>query len=278
MTPPAAFYEPIDEGHYRPSTATMSPWDERLQHGGPPSALALHALRRAFPRPDLRVGRLVVDFLGAIPRADMHVHVDIVRAGRRIELSRVTLAANGRVAVAASVWRLAPRRDVPVPAAVIERDGLAPIPPLPQAQESDTFDGDWRSWPYAEAIDWRFVRGGFRDGGPAEVWTRVRIPIVAGSPIDGVERIAAVADSANGISRELSIGEYLFVPTSIVLTLDREPAAEWTYLGATTHIGTEGLGFTTATLADEHGVLGTASQTLVIEPRGARQGSAAERT
>lgn len=275
MALPAAFYEQLDEHRFLPTRATMSPWDERLQHGGPPSALALHVLRSVFPRDDLRVARLVVDFLGVIPREEMTTTVDIVRPGKRVELARVTLAAGGRVAVIASVWRLAPRGDVPVPAAVAERERLAPIAPLPPLQDHGQFGG-WESWPYAQAIEWRFLRGGFRAGGPAEVWTRVRIPIVAGKAIDGAERIATVADSANGLSRELGFEEHLFVPTSIAITMDRAPAGEWTYLGATTHIGSEGLGFTTATLADERGVVGTASQTLVIEPRATREKSGVE--
>ena len=37
---PTCFYEPIGEhGRYRATAATVGPWDPRLQHGGPPTAL-----------------------------------------------------------------------------------------------------------------------------------------------------------------------------------------------------------------------------------------------
>ena len=266
MALPDAFYEQVDEMVYRPSVATMSPWDHRLQHGGPPSALAVHVLRQTMPRPELRVAQVLVDFLGAIPRDDMTAAVEVIRPGKRIELARVTLSGGGRAGVSASVWRLAYRDDVPVPAGVLERERLSPMPALPPIQEQVTFEG-MDGWPYAQAIEWRFVRGGFREEGPAQVWSRVRIPIVAGAALDGVERIAAVADSANGLSKELDMRAYLFVPTSIAITLDRLPDGDWTYLGATTHIGAEGIGFTSSTLGDARGLLGTASQTLILEPR-----------
>jgi hypothetical protein len=276
MAAPEAFYEPIDDSRYVPTEATTSPWDERMQHGGPPTALAVHVLNRAQPRPEMRMAQVVVHFLGAIPRTEMVARVEIERPGRRIELSRITLSAGDRAVVAASVWRIAARSDIPVPQGVLERDAQAAIPPLPDAQIPQTFEG-LAGWGYFEAIEWRFARGGFRTLGPAQLWTRLRIPLVAGRVTEGVERIATVADSANGVSREFELDRYLFVPTSLAITLDRHPAGEWTYLGATTHVGPEGLGFTSSTLGDARGPVGVASQTLIFEPGpGARfQGGAA---
>jgi hypothetical protein len=267
MDLPEAFYEPLDERRYRPTTATTSPWDDRLQHGGPPSALALHALGRAHPRPNMRVAQVVVNFLGVIPRSEMTADVTIERPGRRVELARIVLSARERPVVSAAVWRIAMRSDVAVPAAVLERERRTSIPPVPPPQEQVTFEG-LTEWGYGCAIEWRFVAGGFNASGPAELWTRVRIPLVAGRDLDGVERVAVVADSANGVSKELDMRRFMFVPTSIAVTLDRGPSSYWTYMAASTHIGSEGLGFTACTLADERGVLGTASQALIVEPRG----------
>jgi hypothetical protein len=261
---PAAFYEPIEELRFRPTEATMSPWDERMQHGGPPTALAVHVLNRALPRAEMRMARIAIDFLGAIPLDDMEASVEVVRPGRRIELTRTTLSARGVACVAASVWRIAARDDVAVPDAVARRDRENPLPALPGPEAAAK---DIGTWAYGRAIEWRFVRGDFYSAGPSQVWSRSRIPLVAGRELDGVERLALVADSANGISRELDWARYLFVPPGITITLDRHPQSEWTFLSATTHVGPEGLGFTECALGDARGVLGLASQPLYLEPR-----------
>lgn len=99
----------------------MSPWDPRLQHGGPPCALAVHAIEAAFPRPDMRAARLVVDFLGPIPLAELTVQTEIVRSGKRIELARAVLSSAGRAVARAEVWRIAVGKRIDVPAAVLER-------------------------------------------------------------------------------------------------------------------------------------------------------------
>jgi len=267
MELPQAFYEQIGPAQYRPTAATTSPWDDRMQHGGPPSALALHALQRAQPRPDMLVARMIVDFLGVIPREEMSAQVAVIRPGRRIELARVTLHVRERAVVEAAVWRIATRGDIPIPPAVLARERADRPPQIPPPQ-TDTLPAGLAEWGYGRAIEWRFVRGGWLEHGPAGVWTRLRIPLVAQSVPSGIERIATVADSANGLSKELSLSEFTFVPTSIAITLDRAPAGEWTYLAAHTHIGSEGVGFTSSTLADEEGPLGVASQTLFFQPGG----------
>ncbi len=264
---PDAFYEPEGAAAYRATPATMSPWDPRLQHGGPPCALAVHALEDAFPRPDMRIARLVVDFLGPIPLDVLTVQVDVVRSGKRIELARAVLASGGRAVVTAQAWRIAVREPIDVPQAVLRRQDAEVPPPLPAAQPDVSFAG-FDDWPYGRAIEWRFISGGFRDVGPAEVWTRPRLPLVTGMPLRAIERVALVADSANGLSREFDFERYVFVPPSIVITLDRYPAADWTYMHATTHLAPDGIGFTTCALGDENGRFGIATQALLVEPRG----------
>jgi hypothetical protein len=261
---PSAFYEAIDDLRFRPTEATMSPWDARMQHGGPPSALAVHVMNHALPRPEMRVARIVVDFLGAIPLDEMEAHAEVVRPGRRIELARVTLSSGGVACVAASIWRIAARADVPVPDAVTQRDLDRTLPPLPGPESAS---GDMGTWAYGRAIEWRFTSGSFNGIGPSAVWTRPRIPLVAGRTPDGVERLAVVADSANGISREFDWANYLFVPTGITITLDRRPEGDWSFLAAATHVGPEGVGFTECTAGDERGILGLVSQPLHIAPR-----------
>ena len=130
-----------------------------------------------------------------------------------------------------------------------------PVPPLPEAKAPPS----WLSkFGYGDAFEWRYVYGGGAPG-PAAVWTRPRVPLVAGEPPQPFDRVIAVADSANGVSGELPMGEWLFVPMSLSLALQRHPHGEWTLLEARTTLGDDGLGMTSLRLADADGYLGSAA-------------------
>jgi hypothetical protein len=70
-------------------------------------------------------------------------------------------------------------------------------------------------FPYADALEWRFVTGSFEELGPATVWTRCRIPVLRGVALTGLQRVLVMVDAANGISASLlatesrSHGEHL---------------------------------------------------------------------
>lgn len=234
-----------------------------MQHGSPPTALLAHAFAERHPRDDVRVARLAVDFLGAIPRQEMTVRTRVVRPGRRIELLEGTLESGGREVVTARAWRIAVRPAGSVPPGVTPDD---PVPELPGEQPPQYFAG-LREWGYGKAIEWRFTSGGFGALGRAGAWTRVRIPLLAGEPLGALERLLLVADSANGISGELPMREWLFVPPSLSIALQRYPVGEWTFMDARTTLSGDGLGVTSVRYADREGTLGTGSQALIIEAR-----------
>ncbi len=94
---PAAYYEDLGEGRFAPTGAAVGPWDARFCHGSPPAALLVHAIERAFPRPDARLARVAFDFLGPVPVAPCAIRAEVVRPGERIELARAELAVGGRV-------------------------------------------------------------------------------------------------------------------------------------------------------------------------------------
>ncbi|MGH7728971.1 MAG: thioesterase family protein [Vulcanimicrobiaceae bacterium] len=263
MDEQAAFYEALDETHYRSGAATMSPWDPRMQHGGPPAALLWHALVRAHPRDDARLARFTLDFLGPIPRADLEIRSEVVRPGRRVELLEATLAVAGRAAVVARAWRIASAPELasrlPPPASPHPAHALA------DARESALGLGP-PNWPYGRAIAWRFIER--RDGsGRARVWTRLQIPLVAGRTTTPLEHLLVVADSANGLAAALPMDEWLFVPPGLGIVLARAPDGDWLYLDARTRLAGDGLGFTEIRFGDRAGELGIGAQPLLVAPR-----------
>ena len=258
---PDAFYQAVAGDRYLSTPATMGPWDPGLSHGSPPAALLLRAIETAFPRDDARVARIAYDFFGPVPVAELTVSAERVRPGTRIDLSRARLAIPGRTVMEATAWRIATAPDR-VPEVRDERE--APRLPGPQAQR--LFD-EAPSFGYGEAIEWRFVDGAFHLTGPATVYARPRIPLVAGEPVSPLGRLILLVDSANGISAALPVSNYTFVPIELTVSVVRHPRTEWVGMRAKTTIAGDGIGQTHAELFDEAGFIGTAIQTLFVAPR-----------
>lgn len=258
-----AFYLPVAAGIFDSTTATESPWGAGLQHGGPPSALLTHAIETHGEQPDMAIGRISIDFLGPIPQGRITVTTEVLRPGRRVELVEARLVVEDRTAVVARAWRIAtaPGSADPVPA--------RPTPPavLPPPQEQVFLLGVDPTWGYGRAIEWRFVKGSYAEAGPATVWARPRIPLVAGAPYSGLQRTLVVADSINGLSGELDVARWLFIPPALTVTVHRQPAGDWILLDAATTVAEVGTGMSHATLSDATGEFGVATQPLLIQRR-----------
>jgi hypothetical protein len=283
---PPAFYLPLGDSRFEPTDATTSPWDNSAQHGGPPTALLATCLDDAFGRPDLRVARISMDFLGPVPRTPVVVQVELIRPGRRTQLSEASLWAGERRVAVARVWHLAtgpgpgngqaPDGPGPGEGGGAGRDGgqdagqgRTPAD-LPGPEPQRYFESD-AEWGYGRATEWRTVSGGFATfTGSADMWTRVRIPLIEGRPLDGLARFAVVADSANGISAPLSFADWLFIPPGVTMHLHRYPVGEWVRLTAASDPGRDGIGLTEGTLADALGRCGTVTQPLLVAPRADR--------
>jgi len=260
MSGPDAFYERVDDETFAATRATQSPWDERLQHGSPPTALLAHLMSVRNPREDMRIARISSEFLGPIPLATVRVRTRVARPGRRIEMLEGALECDGREIVLARVWRIAVQRRESVPPATSAPDV---VPDLPAERPAPTW---LQGFGYGEAFEWRYAYGE-RGLGPAAVWTRPRVTVIAGEPIQGLDQALMIADSANGVSRELSMDDWMFVPPSLSLAFHRYPRGDWTLLEARTTLSSDGLGITASRLADEAGYFGIGSQALLVERR-----------
>lgn len=257
---PGAFYEPLSDGRFASTAATAGPWDPRLSHGSPPAALLLRTIERALPRDDVRVARIAYDFLGPVAVGELTVSADMLRPGRRVELCRARLSVGGRTAMEATAWRIA----VTTGRVPEVRDARA-APCLPAERTRQLFV-DVPSFGYGEALEWRFVEGGFDRTGPATVYSRPLMPLVASEALSPLGRLLIMVDSANGISAELSPARFTFVPVELTVSVLRHPRTEWVGMSARTTIDGDGIGHTHAELFDEAGYLGTALQTLFVTP------------
>lgn len=258
---PPAFFRPLGAGAYVPTEATIGPWSAEVQHGGPPSALLAHALRVYPAKANFVLSRITIEILGVIPLTPCEIKVEQVRAGRRIELLKAQYISEGKIFMIAHAWRME------------SNEGIAPgvaqafdLPSLPEPQAQIFFPGI-SYFPYGHALEWRFSEGSFDSLGPATVWARPRIALIEGTPIHGLESLLLMIDSANGVSAELDIMSWSFVPVDLTLGLFRQPSSQWVGMAARSVITGHGLGQTTTTAFDEHGSLGSSLHTLFVRPR-----------
>nr|WP_211177467.1 thioesterase family protein [Pseudonocardia acidicola] len=252
-------------GRFHATFSTTGPWFADAQHVGPPSALLVRALERCAPsRPDgpqLQLSRITVEVLGPVPAGEIEVQAGVERSGRTIEMLGAEMTAGGRAVLRARAWRLAATDTAT--AAVGE---AAPLPPPSEGTPRPARPDGWLPG-FMDTLEWRWLRGWLAEPGPGTAWARQRVPLVDGEKPSPLQRLAVVADSANGAAARLDIREWLFVNTELTLHLHRPPVGEWIGLDAATVVGPSGLGTVSALLFDEHGHTGQAAQNLTVRRR-----------
>jgi Thioesterase-like superfamily len=259
-----AFYE-LDGDRAIPSELTRGPWDPDSQHAGPPAALlgrALEGLATPGEAPS-RIGRVTYEILKPVPIVPLRVEARIERDGRRVQMLSASLHAGEDEVMRARGWRL---REEPIDMP----DGLLPGPPAhgPDDGEPGEFFPTGSEVGYHSAVEYRFITGAFVEPGPATVWMRSKVQVVAGEEISPLGRVLVVADSGNGVSAALDWRRFLFINVDLTVHLHRLPAGEWVCLDAVTLPQSDGIGLADAALFDERGPLGRAAQTLLVAARG----------
>ena len=246
-----------------PSELTRGPWDPSSQHAGPPAAAIARALELHPGGEGKQVGRVTFEILRPVPLAPLRVEVRTVRPGRSVELLEALLSdAAGTELVRASSWRLVTGE--------VDLEGAATPgePPAgPGRAEEKPFFPTGQEVGYHTAMEYRFLSGGFLEMGPATVWMRMRVPLVAGEEPTPLQRVLVAADSGNGVSAALDWRRFLFINTDLSVHLHRMPAGEWVCLDAVTRPEPNGVGLSDTALFDERGPIGHASQTLFVRAR-----------
>ncbi|WP_425461018.1 hypothetical protein [Leekyejoonella antrihumi] len=93
-------------------------------------------------------------------------------------------------------------------------------------------------------------------------------PLVDGETTSPAQRLLVVGGSANGLSGELPLAKWLFIPSTTTATIQRPPAGDWMLLDARTTIGPDGIGLTQAAMLDHQGFCASINQPLLVTPRG----------
>ena len=271
---PEPFYRPlVDAGastdsveRFYATASTTGPWFSDAQHMGPPSALLMRAFERCAPSqpdaPPLQMARMTVEILGVIPAGELTVRSWVERPGRTIEMLAAQVQAGDRTVLRARAWRLA---ITDTATAAVGEPAALPAP------ANGSLDGKRSAgWlpGYLDALEWRWLRKtSWDDIGPGTAWARLRVRLVEGEEPTPLQRLAAAADSANGIAASLDMRKWLYLNTELTIHLHRQPRGEWVGIDAATVIGPTGAGTVSATLFDETGQVGRITQELTVRPR-----------
>jgi Thioesterase-like superfamily len=247
---------------FESTDGTRSNWDPEIQHGSPPLALMTKLIEELAAGAGLRVGRLTLDILGAIPVTRVRVRAWVERPGARISIMAAEMLAprpdgSERAVARVTAWLLATSDTAD---AVTDR-----YPPLVEGN-SLAVPHDWEDAPgYLETVGWR--RQETAKGASNEVWLSPLVPLVDSEPTTELQRLAMVVDSANGAGAALDPEKFVFMNTDTVVHLHRLPAGNDFGLRARGSIGPDGIGVTTADIFDRQGFIGTVAQTLLVQRR-----------
>ncbi|OBI51682.1 thioesterase [Mycobacterium kyorinense] len=237
---------------------TRSNWAPDLQHGSPPLALLTKTIEELIADSPLRIGRLSLDILGAIPVAPVSVRAWIERPGKRISLLAAEMRDGSERPVArVSAWALASSDT-----ADVARDRY---PPLTEGPAEPLPPHWWNVEGYLKSVDWR--RQPDDPAGAAVWWLRPRVHVVDAEDTTPLQNLAMVVDSANGVGAALDPQRFVFMNTDTVVHLHRAPRGADFGLRARGSIGPDGIGVTTSEIFDRDGFIGTSAQTLLVQRR-----------
>ena len=236
-------------------------------HGGAPAALVARAVERHDPGPANFVARLTIELLRPVPLVPLEVAARTIRPGKKVQWIEVSIVADGTEVVRATALRL--RTDPALELAVPEP--VAPTMPGPAGIEPFTLDLGTTGWGapsdigFGKVFELRPAHGSFGSAGPAGLWFRFVVPLVAGEAPSPLQRVAAAADFGNGVSALFTDGRHSFINADLTVSLWRLPVGEWVGIDSISHAAPGGIGVAESVLVDERGRLGRALQSLLID-------------
>jgi hypothetical protein len=256
-----AFYRHANGG-FAATELTRGPWDADSQHAGPPCALLGRALDEAGQLRESRITRVTFEILKPVPLATLTCATEVVRPGRSVEMIEGALSHDGVDLIRARAWRIR-TEELCLEVAPARED---PPPGPAKATAQPYFPVEWDEG-FHSAMDTRFLSGAYTEAGPALVWMRMRVPLIEGQEPTPLERVLVAGDSGNGVSGPLDYRRYVFINTDLSVALRRLPKGEWVCLDSVSYAEPDGVGLSDTALLDESGLIGRATQSLLVRPR-----------
>jgi hypothetical protein len=250
-----------------PTPLARGPWDPNALHGGAPSALFAAACEQHDPGPAAFMARLTVELLRPVPLAPLELKLQTIRPGKKVQWIEALLCDDREREVARATALRIRSDDVDTSGSVSPEHIRVPGP-----------DADAPSFPFANrdpddvsqvgywfAHDVRLVRGDWLEAGPGTAWFRLRCPVIAGEAVSPFARVAAAADFGSGVGNPVRMTHATAINAEITIHVHRHPSGEWVCLDSAGWAQPHGVGLAETALYDEHGAIGRAAQSLLVE-------------
>ncbi len=234
------------------------PWDASMLHGGAPAGLIASLAERLPSARPMRVARLTIDLQRPVPVGPLQIATTVTREGRNIQTADITLSANGKQVVRASVLKV--RVDTPELPAEAALPGRAGEIPAGAAQRLSPVG-------FNLSVEMRESNAADLRGAARAVWFHIERPWFETHDTTPLMRAAATGDYCNGFGSPLDFEAWTFINADLTLHFARQPVGEWIMLAANCWIGPDGRGIAFGELADRQGYFGRAAQTLIIAKR-----------
>lgn len=235
------------------------PWDPNAQHGGPAAALLARAIERHEVDSAMHVARMTVELLRPVQLGAVSVRARTIRPGKKVQLVEASIVAD-EIEVARATGLRIREKELPLGAS-------APDDRVPGPGQARQFEFE-RVGPlnFGAAMEIAPLAGGPGQVGPATVWFRLRVPMVAGETTSPLMRAAAAADFGNGVSSVVDWNTgWVFINPDLTMYLSRYPEGEWVAIDAVTHPSDRGIGYAEVALYDEAGRIGRSVQSLLFD-------------
>ncbi len=262
MGGPDSVFE-VDGDMARPTELARGPWSPHAQHGGAPAALLAGQLEGFDPGPATFPARFTLELMRPVPLSPLRIERSTIRPGKKVQLVQGSLFAGDVEVVRATLLRLREHPVEFVEAPVIGTERALPVPAEPQR-----LAGDWTTGTgFWNAVEVSRSHGEWSSPGPAGMWIRLVVPIVAGDAVSPFQRVAAASDFGNAVAAAFDRTRYSCINPDLTVTLHRLPTGTWVGLDSSTFPERTGFGVAESVLHDERGRIGRAVQTVLIEER-----------
>jgi hypothetical protein len=260
---PGHVYE-VDGDTAVPTELARGPWSPHAQHGGAPGALLAGELERFDVGTATFPARFTLELMRPVPLTPLRIDRRTIRPGKKVQLVQGSLYSGDVEVVRATLLRL---REQPVEFTTPPAAGeYEPMPP-PGPAQSMAAAGSWASGiGFWHAVEVSRVGGAtWGQPGPADLWLRLVVPIVADRVNTPFQRVAAAGDFGNGVAAAFDRMRYSCINPDLTITLHRLPATEWVGLDSATYPEPNGYGVAESVLHDERGRIGRGIQTVLVE-------------
>src|SRR5258708_16811073 len=108
-----------DGDSFIPTEHAAGPWDPAALHGGAPAALMARAIEAVEPELGMFVSRLTAEFMRPVPMAPLSLATTVIRPGKKVQLVRAWLTADGTLVATATALRI---RHTPIEVPTVEEE------------------------------------------------------------------------------------------------------------------------------------------------------------